>query len=59
MSIAAAIDDLNESIFLPAIQREFVWTPDQIIRLFDSILREYPIGAFLIWRVKDFLLDAF
>jgi hypothetical protein len=53
MSIAAAIDDLNESIFLPAIQREFVWTPDQIIRLFDSILREYPIGAFLIWRVKD------
>lgn len=52
MSIREAIDDLNDSIFLPAIQREFVWDTDQIIRLFDSVLRDYPIGAFLLWRVK-------
>jgi len=46
MSIREAVEDLNDSIFLPAIQREFVWDTDQIIRLFDSVLRDYPIGAF-------------
>ena len=29
---------------LPNIQRPFVWTEEQIARLFDSILREYPVG---------------
>jgi len=52
MSIREAVEDLNDSIFLPAIQREFVWDTDQIIRLFDSVLRDYPIGAFLLWRVR-------
>jgi len=51
------VEDLNESIFLPAIQREFVWDTDQIIRLFDSVLRDYPIGAFLLWKVKDETAD--
>jgi len=36
---------------LPAIQREFVWRPEQICQLFDSLLRGYPIGAFLFWNV--------
>jgi uncharacterized protein with ParB-like and HNH nuclease domain len=52
MSIVDAVDDLNETMFLPAIQREFVWGSDQIIRLFDSIMREYPIGSFLVWKLK-------
>jgi hypothetical protein len=37
---------------LPAIQREFVWEPEQICRLFDSLLRGYPIGTFLFWNVQ-------
>lgn len=37
---------------MPAIQREFVWGPDQIIRLFDSLLRGYPLGSFLFWEVE-------
>jgi hypothetical protein len=37
---------------LPAIQREFVWRPAQISRLFDSLMRGYPIGAFLFWKVE-------
>jgi hypothetical protein len=36
---------------LPAIQREFVWDTDQICRLFDSLMRRYPIGPFLFWQV--------
>ncbi len=36
---------------LPAIQREFVWKDEQIVRLFDSLMRGYPIGSFLFWTV--------
>ena len=36
---------------LPAIQRNFVWDHEQIARLFDSLMREYPIGSFLFWKV--------
>lgn len=36
---------------LPAIQREFVWRPEQIARLFDSLMLNYPIGSFLFWKV--------
>ena len=37
---------------LPAIQREFVWNQEQICALFDSLMRGYPIGAFLFWEVQ-------
>ncbi|MDA8126577.1 MAG: DUF262 domain-containing protein [Deltaproteobacteria bacterium] len=39
--------------WLPNIQRPFVWSEDQICRLFDSILREYPISTLLIWKTKS------
>ena len=51
-TIAATIGHLNRRYFLPAIQREFVWSPDAVIRLFDSIMRVYPIGSFLFWELK-------
>ena len=35
---------------LPAIQREFVWSSEQIEKLFDSLMRGYPIGSFLFWN---------
>lgn len=41
----------NEYV-LPAIQREFVWQPDQVCKLFDSMMQGYPFGEFLFWRVK-------
>lgn len=37
---------------MPAIQREFVWSADQIIKLIDSLMRGYPVGSFLLWDVK-------
>lgn len=45
--------DENGGFWLPNIQRRFVWREDQIEKLFDSILREYPIGTLLIWKTKD------
>ena len=42
----------RREIVLPAIQREFVWKPEQICKLFDSLLRGYPIGQLLYWLVR-------
>lgn len=39
--------------WLPNIQRSFVWDEDQIERLFDSIMREYPISTLLVWKTKS------
>lgn len=53
ISIKQAIDDVHRKKFLlPAIQREFVWNTYQIERLFDSIMRDYPISSFLFWEVE-------
>jgi hypothetical protein len=41
----------TKSYVLPAIQREFVWKPEQIERLFDSLMQGYPFGTFLFWKV--------
>ena len=47
------IEDINGSLFLPHIQRPFVWDEEQIVRLFDSLMRGYPIQTLLFWRTKD------
>src|SRR5271166_2710294 len=51
-TIALAVGRMNRQYFLPAIQREFVWKPEQIVQLFDSIMRGYPISSFLFWELK-------
>lgn len=44
---------------LPAIQREFVWKPEQICRLFDSIMQGIPFGTFLFWKVEPASVEAY
>ena len=52
ITIKKALDRIHAREYvLPAIQREFVWRPEQICQLFDSLMRGYPIGAFLFWNV--------
>lgn len=46
-------EEKDGGFWLPNIQRPFVWTEDQIERLFDSIMREYPISTLLVWRTKS------
>ena len=51
-SIASMLDSIYKHEFvLPAIQREFVWSSDQVCLFFDSLLRGYPVGTMLTWRV--------
>ena len=45
--------DEDGGFWLPNIQRPFVWGEEQICRLFDSILREYPISTLLIWKTTS------
>lgn len=44
----------NYDLVLPAFQREYVWKPEQVERLFDSLMKGYPINSMLFWKVgKD------
>lgn len=57
-SIRDVIEDINaRKIYLPAIQRKYVWGDDQIVRLMDSIMLGYPIGTFLFWKVKKTVIN--
>lgn len=52
-TIGSLINDVNRSHFLPAIQRPFVWSSSQVIALFDSLLKGYPISSFMFWAVEE------
>ncbi len=52
-SLYQILDDLNREIYLPHIQRPFVWGEEQVRKLLDSLLRGYPIQTLLFWRTKD------
>jgi len=52
MTIADCISDINQTIFLPDIQRPYVWDEDDVYKLFDSICRNYPINTVLFWKLK-------
>lgn len=54
ITIKEAIDKIDEKkLLLPAIQRKFVWSHEQIEMLFDSIMQGYPINAMMFWKVSD------
>jgi uncharacterized protein with ParB-like and HNH nuclease domain len=54
ITIKEAIDNIvDRTYLLPAIQRKFVWSSEQIEVLFDSIMRGYPINSFMFWEVKE------
>ena len=59
LTIAEVMRDISKNKYvLPSIQREYVWDTTQIETLFDSLMQDYPIGAFLFWEIsKDKLGD--
>lgn len=53
INIQQAIYRIQENEYLlPAFQREFVWSSEQIEKLFDSLMRGYPISSMLFWKVR-------
>ena len=58
MSISSVVEKItSRKIYLPAIQRKYVWGDNQITRLMDSIMLGYPIGTFLFWKVKKCIIN--
>lgn len=54
ITIKETINNITARKFLlPAIQRKFVWSNEQIEVLFDSIMRGYPINSFMFWEVTS------
>lgn len=60
ISIKEAVLQINKPIggwFLPAVQRPYVWgsryeSEAYICKLFDSILKKYPIGGLILWDTQ-------
>lgn len=51
-TVKKIIQDIHDRrLLLPAIQRKYVWDAAQVVNLFDSMMRGYPIGTFLFWKV--------
>lgn len=54
ITVKAAVDAISGNHFvLPSIQREVVWGEDRFVKLFDSLMRNYPINSFLFWKVPN------
>jgi hypothetical protein len=45
--------DVNSNIVIPDLQRPYIWNPDQVILLVDSIFKKWPFGSLLCWNVKN------
>lgn len=69
------LDDINSGIVqIPEFQRDFIWDLENVLKLLESIEKNYPIGSFLFWKpetqfkvakqigpyfIKDEMIDAF
>ena len=50
--------DNGSRLLLPPIQRSVVWTNQQIINYWDSLLRGYPPGLMMVHKAGDKGFDA-
>lgn len=54
VTIYEAMQNIKSNKYvMPAFQRQFVWSMEQIEKLWDSILLDYPIANFLFWNVTE------
>ena len=55
ISLDVLLNDVDEGrIQIPRFQRAFVWTPQMMRELFESVLSGYPIGSLLFWNSREF-----
>jgi hypothetical protein len=48
------VDNFFEGrIAIPEIQRDLVWSSDQVKSLLDSIYQSYPCGSLILWEPRD------
>jgi hypothetical protein len=55
ISLDVLLKDVDEGrIRIPRFQRPYVWTPQMMRELFQSVLSGYPIGSLLFWEPREF-----
>lgn len=53
LTIRKVIDRIvSGEIRIPAFQRDWVWTPQQVSFLLDSIYKNFPIGMVFLWKTN-------
>ena len=49
---------VDDAIFgrfdIPEFQRGFVWSPEKVKSLLDSLCRDYPLGSILLWQSPEY-----
>src|SRR5688572_763598 len=54
MKISTILDKVDErQLFVPAFQREYVWSRENAKSLMESLIREYPTGTMLTWETSN------
>lgn len=54
VTIYEVIQNIKDGKYvMPAFQRQYVWSMEQIEKLWDSILLDYPIATFLFWHHEN------
>ncbi len=46
------------TVLIPDLQRPYVWTPNQVTLLIDSLIRGWPFGTLLLWKVNHHELEG-
>lgn len=45
---------VGKNVDIPEFQREFVWDPEDVKLLAESLYLEYPVGSLLLWDSSDY-----
>lgn len=54
LTISKIVERISSGdIRIPAFQRDFVWEPDQVAFLLDSIYKGFPIGTIILWKTGE------
>jgi hypothetical protein len=54
ISLDVLLSDVDEGrVQIPRFQRPYVWTPQMMRELFESVLSGYPIGSLLFWTPRS------
>ncbi len=43
----------KNNLAIPEFQRGYVWKEKQVKDLFDSLVKKYPIGSFIVWKTNQ------
>jgi uncharacterized protein with ParB-like and HNH nuclease domain len=58
MTLNDVIDQANRNVLiLPSFQRGFKWKPENIRKLLESLVLDYPIGAVLLWQTNNDIFE--